>query len=449
MFVCARRTVVVGLLVLGPSTAWAQPPAGTPTRTVTLDELIARAVANNRPLKIATLQADKAARDLASGKTRQFASLELQVFEGHLNNFAFTFQPGAFGTNEQTGPVPSQVTKVSNGSNFSSYFSFQASQPLVQQRRIHLGIDQLKAEQSVMDERRRAAEQSVVNNVRNLYYAILATESAVKASDAGVAFARERQRLATEQVNAQTMFMADLAAAKADTAGREQAALTLKNQLATLTQQMGILVGGDLDPGVSFAPIGALPEGSIDLATVTAAALSERPDVREAKLKVTQAQDAVKSKKAEFLPDVSLIARVIGMDNVGILPTQIVAVGVFGTWEPFDWGRKRAEIKANSDVATSASLALEETQAQAKLDIDTKYRQLEEARALVPAAQLARDAAAEKLRLAHTRLEANTVLQGDVLEAEAALAAAERDLQRARTAWLTADADFQRALGKR
>ena len=39
----------------------------------------------------------------------------------------------------------------------------------------------------------------------------------------------------------------------------------------------------------------------------------------------------------------------------------------------------------------------------------------------------------------------NTVLQGDVLEAEAALAAAERDLQRARTAWLTADADFQRA----
>jgi len=448
MFACARRTLVVGLLFLGPSTAAAQPPAA-PGRTVTLDELTMEALANNRPLKIAALQADKASRDVASAKTRQFASLELQLFEGHLNSFAFTFQPGAFGTYDATGPVPPAVTKVRNPANFSSYFSFQASQPIVQQRRIHLGIDQLKAEATVMAERRRAAEQSVVNSVRNLYYAILAAESAVKASDAGVAFARERQRIATQQVDAQTMFMADLAAAKADTAGREQAGLTIKNQLATLKQQMGILIGADLDPNVSFAPVAGLPEAAIDLAAVTTTALSERPDIREAKLKVTQAEDAVKSKKAEFLPDLSVIARVIGMDNVGILPTQITAIGVFGTWEPFDWGRKRAEIKANDDLARSASLALEETQAQAKLEIDTKYRALEEARALVPAAQLARDASAEKLRLARTRLDANAALQSDVLEAEAALAAAERDLQRARSAWLSADADFQRALGKR
>jgi outer membrane protein TolC len=137
------------------------------------------------------------------------------------------------------------------------------------------------------------------------------------------------------------------------------------------------------------------------------------------------------------------------MQNVGILPTNVTAVGIYGTWEPFDWGRKRAEIAANTQVHSQAALALEEAQAQARLDVDTRYRQVMEAKALVPVAELARTAAAERLRLARTRFEAKAVLQSDVLEAEAAMADAEREYQRARSAWLAADAELQRALGKR
>jgi outer membrane protein TolC len=406
-------------------------------------------VAANRPLKIATLQAAKSQHDLDSAKTRQYVNFELQLFEGHLNAFAFTFQPGAFGSFPGTGPVPATETKVTNPAAFSTYFSFQASQPLVQLYRVKQGVHQLEAEHIVMEERRRGLEQTIVNNVRHLYYAILETQSAIAASAAGVAFARERQRLATEQVAAQTMYEADLAAAKADTANREQAGLTLRNELATLKQQMGVLVGRDLDPGVTFAPIAELPEGPIDLAAATSGALTDRPDVREAKLKLTQAQEAVSSKKAERWPDVSLIGRFIGMDNVGILPTSITAVGVFATWDVFDWGRKRADIAGDALVANEASLALEEGQGHAGLDVVTQYRHRGEARALVPVAELARAAASERLRLARARLTANAALQSEVLEAEAALADAERDYQRARAAWLNADADFQRALGKR
>lgn len=448
MFLCLRRMVIAGLMLMASVRAFSQEPAGTHP-TVTLDELIAQALAQNRSLKIAALDAEKASRDLRAAETRQLVNFDVQFFEGHLNSFAFTFQPGAFGTYSATGPVPPAETKVRNPANFSTYVSFQASQPLVQLRRIRLGIDQLKTERSATDERRRAMEQTVVNGVRHLYYSILDAQSAVEASDASLAAARERERLASQQAAAQTIFTADLTAAKADTAGRAHLALTLRDQLATLKQQMGVLVATDVDPDTVFAPVAELPDGSVDLAAATTSALGDRPDVREARLKVIEAEDAVKSKKAEFLPDVSLVGRVIGMDNVGILPTEILAAGVFATWEPFDWGRKRAEIRASSDVAASASLALQEALAKARLDIDTRYRELQEARALVPAAQLARDAAADKLRLARMRFQANAALQTEVLEAEAALAAAERDLQRARTAVLTADADFQRALGKR
>jgi outer membrane protein TolC len=212
---------------------------------------------------------------------------------------------------------------------------------------------------------------------------------------------------------------------------------------------MGVLIGGDLGPDTAFAPVDTIPDMSIDLEAAKTAALADRPDVREARLKVTQAQDAVSSKKAEWLPDVSLVARFIGMQNVGILPTNITAVGVFGTWEPFDWGRRKSDIAASAQLQNEAALALEEAQAQARLDVDMRYRQLVEARALVPVADLARTAAAERLRLARARFESKAAMQSDVLEAEAAMAAAERDFQRARSAWLAADADFQRALGKR
>lgn len=447
MFLCVRRSVTAGILILGPSSVWAQPAAAA--RTTTLEELVTQALTANRPLKIATLQAGKAERDLDSARTRQYVNFEMQLFEGHINAFAFTFQPGAFGTFPATGPVPPTETKVSNPAAFSTYFSFQASQPLVQLHRVKLGVHQLEAEHTVMEERRRGVEQTVVNNVRNLYYAILEAQSAIAASDAGIALARERQRLATEQVGAQTMFEAELAAAKADTARREQAGLALRNQLATLKQQMGVLVGGSLDPSIAFAPIAAQPDAPIDLAAATTTAIADRPDVREARLKLKQAEDAVRSKKSERLPDVNLVGRFIGMDNVGILPTNITAVGVFATWDVFDWGRKRADIAATAQVAGEASLALEEAQAQARLDVDTKYRHLEEARALVPVAELARVAANEKLRLTRAQVAANAAMQSDVLEAEAAVADAERDYQRARAAWLSADADFQRAIGKR
>src|SRR6201999_1394360 len=112
-------------LLLGASTSWAQPPAGAaPGRTVTLDELTGQALSANRPLKLATMEAAKAKRDVDSAKTRQYVNFELQLFEGHLNSFAFTFQEGAFGNYPATGPVPPGETKVSNPANFSTYFSF-------------------------------------------------------------------------------------------------------------------------------------------------------------------------------------------------------------------------------------------------------------------------------------------------------------------------------------
>jgi outer membrane protein TolC len=449
MLQCCRRTLIVGIILLCPQWSWGQ-QTGTPSQTtITLPELIDQALASNRNLKIAELQRGRAEHDVDGTRARQYPNFDIQFFGGYISPFDFTFQTGSFGTFPATGPVPPSVTNVNKSGAFSTYLSLQASQPLLQLKRIKQGVHTLEAERDALEERRRGLEQRIVSEVRRLYYAILENESAIAAADAGIAVSREVERLTGEQVGAETALGAELTAAKADAARREHAGLTLRNSLATLKQQMGVLIGRDLDPNVRFMPVSALPRTEIDLAAAESAAITDRPDIREAELRVRQAEASLNTKKDQRLPDVSAVGRFIGLGNIDILPSSISFVGVFVTWEPFDWGRKGQDVASSANAVSQATLALQETKAQARVDVDTRYRQLTEARALVPVAELARAAAEERLRLTRTRFDAQTALRGEVLQAEAALAEAERDYQRARLAWLTAESELQRAMGKR
>jgi len=443
-----RRILVIGVLLACPVAARAQQAAASPQARLTLNELVDMALANNRLLKIADLDTAKAKNEANAARTRQWPNLGVQLFEGHLNTLDFTFAAGSLGTFPDAGPIPRTETKVSAESDLASVLSVQASQPLTQLRKVRAGVRQLDFEREVMEERRRGRAQTVVSEVRRLYYAILETDNALTSSEAAVTAYRELQRLTTERVNAQSAFPADLASVQAELAQREHSSLTLRNSLATLKQQLGLLVGRDLEPSVLLSAIEAAPALTIDLAAAQTRALGQRPDVREAELKVKQAEDRVREKRAERLPEVSAVVRFIGLKNITVLPTTITAFGIYATWEPFDWGRKRQDIAASGNLVAQASLALREAQSQARVDVDARYRQLEEARALVPVAELARSAAEQQLRLTRTRFEAQTAFQSDVLQAEAALAEAERAYRKALLATMTAEAELRRALGE-
>ena len=55
-------------------------------------------------------------------------------------------------------------------------------------------------------------------------------------------------------------------------------------------------------------------------------------------------------------------------------------VGLLFTWEVFDWGRRREQIRARSVAVQQQQTSLEDSQAQIIMDVNAQYRALQTAR---------------------------------------------------------------------
>ena len=122
-------------------------------------------------------------------------------------------------------------------------------------------------------------------------------------------------------------------------------------------------------------------------------------------------------------------------------------MGVLVTWEPWDWGRAKAERQEKALVVDQAGLAARETEAMVRVDVRARVRAVQEAFDLIAVTTAARDAARERLRIATDRLREQAALEREVLEAQARLAQADFDCQQALAGYWTARADFERARG--
>lgn len=442
-----RPIVTLGLVFAFAPSSYCQPPSAPPA-PVTLGPLLDAALANNRTMKIAEADAAIAADQARAARTHQWPNFDVQMFSGPVSAFDFTFRTGTFGAFPATGPVPPTETKVNSPLRVATFLQVQASQPLTQLWRVRLTVRQRELERDIMEERRRARAQTIASDVRRLFYAVLEAQSAVAAAEANVTLHRELLRLAQEKLAAQTAFHADVLVAQAELGRREHTRTSLRNSLATLRQQLGLLVGQDLDAAAPLTPVDDVPRTEIDLAGAQARARTQRPGLREAELRVQQAQHGVEAKRSERIPDISAVARFVGLDNLEVLPTSVTAIGLFATWQPFDWGRKRREISASTRVLAQSELTLEEARAQVRVEVDTHFRLLAEARDLVAVVELARQAANEQLTLVRVRFDAQSALRSDLLRAEAAAADAERDYRRALLQSWTAEADLQRTIGE-
>jgi len=89
-----------------------------------------------------------------------------------------------------------------------------------------------------------------------------------------------------------------------------------------------------------------------------------------------------------------------------------------------------------------------EAESLARLEVASAFRKLHEARLLLEADRLGRDAATEKLRIVSVRHRQDAALLKDLLDAQAQMTSAHAEYDRALTTYWTAKADFQKALGE-
>src|SRR6266478_1341924 len=241
---------------------------------LTLEQAIALAMRDNHNVKNAELGVGIAADTLAASRTSRFPSMHLstlasQQFVKHdlsVDNPLSSLLPGI-------GPffsvsVPRKPTTI---------FAGQILEPLSQQYRIGLNIEQSKLARDVERSEERRVQQSIVDEVKLNYYGILQTQSALESVVEAIRLYRELDRVTEDYVARQVSLRSDSIEVKTRLAKAEYEALNLANKLATEKEQLNNLLGRDVRADFRVTAIADVNGFADDLAGLRVGALEKRP----------------------------------------------------------------------------------------------------------------------------------------------------------------------------
>jgi outer membrane protein len=447
-----NRTLLLALILI--TTGAAQQVLAQQTGEVlNLDQAIQIALKNNREAKNARLDIQKSEDKLDAYRTRRLPSFKItSTISQPLSSFDTTFEKGVFGTYPGIGPIPNEDTVIKSSTNTTGLFVAQVTQPITQLRRLGFQIKQKQLDVEISEAQLRATEQALVNEVKRAYYAVLQTEAAARAAEESVKLYRELDRVTGEYVMQQAALKTDLMDVQTRVAKAEYEVLTLNNTLSSQKEQLNNLLGRDVNTDFSVSDGLETAQAAMretDLGAARKRALEQRPELYEARLRLQQANLEKRAKKSEFVPDISLTfshAQTFNYSN--FVPHSVSGVGVQVEWEVFDWGRKKNELAEKNRSIAQADNTLQETESQVLMDVNARFRTLQETCQLIRIAKLAQTTARANVQIAAYKYRLEAVLLKDVLQAQTTLANADYDYQKALLSFWTAKADFEKAIGE-
>jgi outer membrane protein len=444
-----RITLCCVVALACPAPVVGQPASTAAGEHLTLAAAIRIAIDNNRQVLSARLQVDKADAEVASARSRRLPVFETEWRASQLvSPVDFTFPQGAFGDFPGTGPIPATDTAITVPRQPTYYASSQVSQPLSQLFRIGLGIQSATTASEIERERARAKEQSVVNGVKRLYFAILQTASELTANEEAIRLYRELDKTMQARVAQQVVLRSEALDVQFRLAQEELARTTRHNRLASQKEQLNQLLGRDPNTAFDVADVTDIPIADVDPKAAHARALDNRPDVREARLTLRQADLDRRMAKADRIPDISVGFSYVSNFHIDVLPANFASVGVEVKWEPFDWGRRNHEVAVKTHAVQQARLSARDVEDRVVVEINSRLRTLAEKRAFLNVARMAQATARERLRVKTDQYQVQAALLHDVLQVRAQLADMNDRYQQALLDFWTAKADYDLAVGE-
>lgn len=417
--------------------------------TLTVDQAVRTAIERNPSLRAAALDLEKSADNLAAFRTRRLPAIKWTTLGGQLlTKPSVTFDQGVFGTYPGVGPIPGQEAKVNIPRKPTAFVFGQILQPVSQQYRLGLGVRLLNIEKQLEEAKLAERRAAVAEQVRKAYYGLLETQSALESVEQSLPLYRETVRLAKVGLSLETVLESQRLKAEAEVAKVELEALKLRNPITTQMEVLNELMGRPVNMAFRTVGVEGVLEESVEYEGAIQRALSQRPELRQASLRIRQADLDVRIKRSEYIPEVSLALTYGSAYNFqNSLPQNVAVAGVFLEWEVFDWGRKKQEMNAKRRTASQARIAAEALERRVRVEVGQALRQCAEAAQRVKVSTLAQQAAREGLREQQAALNREAVLLKDVLQSQTTLASADDEQRRALAAYWSARAELRRVLG--
>ena len=432
-----------------PIRGGAQSGSPAPGETLSLPQAVETALRQNRLIRNEKLEVEKASDRLAAIGTRRLPGVDISVFE--LQGFQppeFRFSRGVFGNFPGLGAVPPVNTSISSSSGPTAFIFARATQPLTQLYRIGLGMRMGEINRDLAQGKLELKQQEIVHQVKRNYYAILQTQSALHSAEETLKLYQELDRVVGEYVSQQISLASESLEIKTRLAKEDYEVLRLRNNLAAAKEQLNHLLGRDVRTEFTVSEVSTATIYEAELSAAQSRALAERGEIRDLRQKIKLAEYDRRLKKAERIPEISLMVGYFSAFGVSVLPRNAAGAGFTLNWEPFDWGRRKHELAERERTIEQAREGLREAESLILIEVSDRFRKLREAQALLRVSKALQESAAEKLRVATNKYKLEATLYKDVLQSQAALAEAQHQYQQALLAFWTARADFEKAIGE-
>src|SRR3984957_1225441 len=437
----ARFFPVAVLFATFAGGAAAQIASAESPAVLTLETALAEAQQSNRLIKIASQSVLFSNDQILAAKTQRYPQFNVQLSgSGLLTPISITVPKDAFGL-VNGSPVPAQDSTITTNPHFSAMSFIQISQPLSQLYSVHLNVELMKVGKTLSQEQLRQQRQEITNSVKEAYYGLLQTQSALDAANENVKALREMDRTTAAYLQEKTVLQYQSTGVKVQLAQAELQVVTLQDTFETQKENLNDLMGRDIrtDFTVSGVPEALPEEQSIELAR--ASALANRTEIH-------QAVYARRLQKAQYIPEVGIQYLFFSPFTIQGFPSNVNSLGVSFKWDIFDWGNKRHLMDEKQRGIEQGQLNLVETRSQVTIDLDNRYRKLREARAGLKVAELSQQAEKENLEVVMEQYKQKAALLSALQTEQANMAQSAAQYQQALSNFWSARSEFEKALGE-
>lgn len=415
---------ILALLTAGPVASGQTPPAPP----LTLQEAVRIALEKNPSAQAAGAYAEAVRQgivqaraghlprvDFAEGFTR--SNNPVYVFGSLLTQRQFTAND--FALNTLNTPTPLD--------NFRTQFT--AVMPLFDAGQTRRRVQDAKLNAEAADQSRKRTGQEVVFNVVNAYLNELLARESVRVAQAAVDMTKADLARAQARQDQGLAVPSDLLSAKVQWAQAQQDLLQAQNAVALAHAALNVAMG--LPEDAPHEVTGDLKEVSFQagaLAERQQRALAARPDYREMDLGKQRAQNGVRMARAEFLPKLNFFSS-WEEDNRTFAARggNNWTLGATLSFNIFDGGANRARVAESRARERQADAFVTQMASAVRLQVREAYLNLTTAQDRVQVSRQATSEAEESLRIIQNRYEAGLATITDLLRAETAHTAAQKN----------------------
>jgi outer membrane protein TolC len=423
--------------------------ANAQPRTLTLDEAVSLATQHNSAVKIAHQKVNEMDARIREARASYFPSLGNDSSAVHISNQQRIDIPqGALGVYPQIGALPGSTVSLAQGDANFLLSTTTLSQPITQYFKVRAGVNVARADAAGARADARRAADEIAFKVKDLFYAILATERRCDAIDAQIRAAEQRTVETRNAVDTGVALEMKSAEVRAQIAQAQHARGQLQDAVADMKLELADLAGLPLNTELELAaPAGPEPDPAPEAASAVKAALTHNPEIDAAARQLDKAHAAVSAAQAEFIPEVGAFAQYIHENGAPFVSPNNGAVGLHLTWTVFDFGKRRGQVSERQAQVAQAKENLAQVRRRVQIDVEKAVRKLNRAETALDSARQLLASTTEARRVTSNELEAGTANQSALLDADAAMSGAQADLLRAEYDRSVAAANLARLTG--